>query len=314
MALLQIMSIAGVTDTRMPVRLTARQNASPHIAFTPRSAPLPPHCNHILHCSTVQLTMAPLRRATASRPRAGPRNSPRVTIKHARTSQKRDLSKTSPMTLASKNRADRFKIFLHDDHPLLSFRTPNFPVTIELCRSSRSKVADGRPFLNDCLELIEYTSGDDYRASRTGWHPKEKLKEMQDSSMLYLLVRRAETDTSDTAVQAPDTQKILGFLSFMYTNDDPPHTDREVVYIYEVHLLDELRGGGLGSHLISIAEEAARQMGISKTMLTVFSRNQKARKLYEKLGYKKDACSPADREIRGRIIEADYIIMGKELN
>jgi ribosomal protein S18 acetylase RimI-like enzyme len=102
-------------------------------------------------------------------------------------------------------------------------------------------------------------------------------------------------------------------MSFMFTYDDPPHEDREVAYLYEIHLLEQLRGRGLGKKLVEFLEMAARQTGISKTMLTVFASNSAARGLYENLGYGKDACSPGDRVIRRRVIKADYIIMSKEL-
>ncbi|CAO2648763.1 Nn.00g097120.m01.CDS01 [Neocucurbitaria sp. VM-36] len=110
-----------------------------------------------------------------------------------------------------------------------------------------------------------------------------------------------------------DTGRILGFVSFMFTYDDPPHDDREVVYIYEIHLHEELRGRGLGSNLIKFVEHAAGHCGIPKVMLTVFIANVGAKALYEKLGYTRDECSPRDRVMRTKIIETDYLIMSKEI-
>ncbi|KAF2710365.1 acyl-CoA N-acyltransferase [Pleomassaria siparia CBS 279.74] len=246
--------------------------------------------------------------APAKPPRLRARKPTRSSIKRTRVEQKR-ASKITNLIMRPENRAIAFQTLLDENDALSSYSTPSFPVVIELCRPNKSQV---EPFLDECFKLIESTSSADYKAAQMGWHPKEKMEEMKDSAMMYLLVRR--TDTASTPqTKASDPREILGFLSFMFTNDDPPHTDREVVYIYEVHLAEQLRGAGLGSHLVGMAEEAARKMGISKTMLTVFSSNKKARALYERLGYGKDACSPANREIRGRIIEADYIIMGKEL-
>ena len=108
-----------------------------------------------------------------------------------------------------------------------------------------------------------------------------------------------------------DKPRVLGYISFMLTYDDPPHQDREVVYIYEIHLNDRLRGHGLGSRLIGFVEHVARECRIGKTMLTVFTANKGAKKLYEALGYTKDACSPGDRVTRTRTIKADYVIMSK---
>jgi ribosomal protein S18 acetylase RimI-like enzyme len=108
--------------------------------------------------------------------------------------------------------------------------------------------------------------------------------------------------------------RILGFTSFMFTYDDPPHEDREVVYIYEIHLHERLRGHGIGSNLIRFVENAARECQVDKTMLTVFTANEGARKMYERLGYSKDECSPQDRVMRSKVVKADYVIMSKMLD
>jgi ribosomal protein S18 acetylase RimI-like enzyme len=155
--------------------------------------------------------------------------------------------------------------------------------------------------LEACFKLIEATSGDDYRASSMGWKPKKKKEEMKDKEMQYLLVKEGDSAAGN----------LLGFISFMFTMDDPPFQSNEVVYIYEVHLDDSLRGRGLGSRLIRFVEVACRRCGFLKAMLTVFKSNAAARGLYEKLGYSKDQCSPEDRVVRGRKIEADYLIMSK---
>ncbi|KAH7401728.1 acyl-CoA N-acyltransferase [Phaeosphaeria sp. MPI-PUGE-AT-0046c] len=182
---------------------------------------------------------------------------------------------------------------------------PDLPLEFELVESAS--------FLRDddfeaCFQLVDHTSSDDYKGSSIGWKPKQKREEMRDKEMVYLLVREPGTST-----EGEKPKEIMGFLSFMFTKDDPPHEDREVVYIYEIHLADGLRGRGLGTKLIQFLEVAAVECGITKTMLTVFVSNKGARGLYEKLGYSKDACSPEDRTVRRRVIEADYIIMSKEL-
>lgn len=135
-----------------------------------------------------------------------------------------------------------------------------------------------------------------------------------DTKISGVSVAANEMSDEDASTHTePEASNILGFISFMFTKDDPPYEDRDVLYVYEIHMKEVLRGNGLGSKLISFVERAARICEISKTMLTVFKVNEKARALYEKLGYSKDACSPEDRVIRKRVIEADYIIMSKEL-
>ncbi|KAF2003518.1 hypothetical protein P154DRAFT_532262 [Amniculicola lignicola CBS 123094] len=198
--------------------------------------------------------------------------------------------------------------WLPRDDPLLSFKTPSFPVAITYHLSSELSPNE----MKACFALLEKTSSTHYKRSSMGWDPVAKQEEMREKTMMYLLVRRAPTTTTnDKKPPSPDT--ILGFLSLMYTYDDPPNEKRPVIYIYEIHLDAALRGAGLGSQLITIAETVAKRSGLSKTMLTVFSANKKALALYNRLGYNKDDCSPADYHLRARRIEHDYKILSKEL-
>lgn len=49
-----------------------------------------------------------------------------------------------------------------------------------------------------------------------------------------------------------------------------------------------------------------------KTMLTVFTGNQRGVRFYEKLGYKKDEYSPPPKQLRnGTKVEAEYVILSK---
>ena len=78
--------------------------------------------------------------------------------------------------------------------------------------------------MDACFNLIESTSGQDYRQSSAGWHPEAKRKEMSSVDLRYILVK--------------DAEHVKGFTSLMPTfeNGEP------VVYCYEIHLSDELQG------------------------------------------------------------------------
>tara|TARA_R110002060_G_scaffold38524_1_gene49771 strand:- start:46 stop:486 length:441 start_codon:yes stop_codon:yes gene_type:complete len=76
-----------------------------------------------------------------------------------------------------------------------------------------------------CFNLIETTSSEDYRKSKDGWKPKAKKREMKLLDLKYLLVKR-------------DDGKVEGFVSFMPTYED----GYLVIYCYEIHLGEELRG------------------------------------------------------------------------
>ena len=104
---------------------------------------------------------------------------------------------------------------------------------------------------------------------------------------------------------------IQGFLSFMPTHED----SISCLYIYEIHLAPELRGSGLGSHLIKMVEGVAGRVGVEKVMLTCFVRNRGARRFYEKLGYSVEEVIEG-RKLRGakktdEVDESGYLIMGK---
>ena len=56
-------------------------------------------------------------------------------------------------------------------------------------------------------------------------------------------------------------------------------------YVYDVELLPEARGRGLGRATMLAAEEVARTFGVTVMRLNVFGHNTAARRLYESLGY-----------------------------
>ena len=164
---------------------------------------------------------------------------------------------------------------------------------------------------NASFNLIEATSRSDYESSTFGWHPRRKRKEMLEPEMKYLLVRsRGAEPTSERTSKGGDVDtSVLGFLSFMVDYDSSPTVP--VLYIYEIHLADSLRGLGLGSHLMQVADRLANNMGLDMVMLTCFLCNTKAHHFYTDRGFVKDACSPADRKTRNKVVEVDYVILSK---
>ena len=132
----------------------------------------------------------------------------------------------------------------------------------------------------------------------------------------YLLVRRSSSLSSTTPTAGDTTtttetvaNEIDAFLSFMLTYED----GYEVIYCYEIHLSESSRGCGLGKHLMGVMERVGREVGVSKSMLTVFLENEGAVRFYERLGYGVDEFSPEPRRVRGRVIRPDYVILSKSL-
>ena len=153
-----------------------------------------------------------------------------------------------------------------------------------------------------CFDLIKSTSSADYAESGTGWSPTKKRKEMRLPDLRYLLVRRADTGVDPSPIEA--------FLSFMITYED----GYEVVYCYEIHLSQHLRGHRVGKQLMGIMEEVGQKVGVEKGMLTVFLNNISALKFYERLGYEEDDYSPQPKKLRGGVVKkSDYVILSKGL-
>lgn len=92
-----------------------------------------------------------------------------------------------------------------------------------------------------------------------------------------------------------EPDRLAGFLSYLPTYEPYPVA---VVYVYEVHLLPELRGGGLGGKLMRMCEEVAgRVRGVGKVMLTCFEENEGAMGFYRGEGFGVDGTCPSlDRE------------------
>ncbi|KAH0379206.1 hypothetical protein KCU92_g8280, partial [Aureobasidium melanogenum] len=164
------------------------------------------------------------------------------------------------------------------------------------------------------FELIKHTSYKDYKASSQDWDGENKLDEMKDDDMRYLIVRLKDDQLPELekrwSKDADLDQSIVGFLSFMITQED----EQNVIYIYEIHISEHFRNCGLGRHLFNMVEYIGGATGMDKAMLTVFKRNAHARRWYDSRGYEVDEISPRPRKLRGgRSIEPDYEILSKRL-
>lgn len=166
---------------------------------------------------------------------------------------------------------------------------------------------------NAAFGLIEETSRADYESSTFGWHPRRKRREMLEPEMKYLLVRRKGIEpTIERRKDVGDMDtSIPGFLSFMVDHDSSPPVP--ILYVYEIHLAESLRGLGLGNHLMHVVDVLAQSMGLQKVMLTCFLCNEKAHRFYTDHGFIKDVCSPEDRKTRNKTVAVDYVILSKDL-
>ena len=200
-------------------------------------------------------------------------------------------------------------IYFPSNSPLRQYISDMKGANVQLYLHSVTSIPETA--LNACFSLIEDTSREAYKASQRGWKPRAKYREMREPDMKYVLVyRKDKSKPSEEHIridQDASDNAFVGFMSFQLTPEPPD----QVLYIYEVHLAISVRGLGLGHYLMKIAQKIASDVGVAKTMLTVFTSNIKARKFYEKLGYRVDDISPDDRELRGIVRPADYAILSK---
>jgi predicted GNAT family acetyltransferase len=186
-------------------------------------------------------------------------------------------------------------LYFPQTYPSLTHITPKSGTSYQISLHTHDNID-----IPSCFNLIAATSLSNYASSSVGWHPKSKRKEMLLPDLKYLTV---------TPIQSPAAPP-KGFLSFMCTYED----GKEVIYVYELHLTEDVRGGGLGKQLMELVEDVGRKVGVEKVMLTVFVANVGAWKFYKKLGYEVDEFSPEPRRLRGGVVkEPDYVILSKGL-
>lgn len=132
---------------------------------------------------------------------------------------------------------------------------------------------------------------------------------MKLPDMKYLVIRREGLSSDDGEGEGENA--VVGFMSFMITYED----GKEVIYLYEIHLSSEVQKQGLGKRLLLVLMEIGRRVGMEKAMLTVFTSNGVAQRLYEAIGFGTDEYSPRPRRLRnGMVKEPDYRIMSVRLD
>ncbi len=61
--------------------------------------------------------------------------------------------------------------------------------------------------------------------------------------------------------------------------------ERKTAFLYDIVIYEPFRGKGYGSAALRATEEQAKELGAVRIALHVFGHNERARKLYERLGY-----------------------------
>lgn len=117
-----------------------------------------------------------------------------------------------------------------------------------------------------------------YEESEWGWKDKDKREEMTEDKALYLIAR----DTNN---------KPVAFTHFRFDIE----IDEEVLYCYEIQVIDDVRRKGIGKFIVQILELMAYQTEMAKVMLTTFKHNKVAQGFFKNtMKYVIDEISPED--------------------
>ncbi len=116
------------------------------------------------------------------------------------------------------------------------------------------------------------------------WRQKDEI----NNTNLASLKKAIETPESGSTIYIAEdeTGKRAGFLHLQTQTDYFNGT--KVAYISDIAVDSAFEGQGVGRILLDKAEEWAREQGCSLLTLYVFSNNSRARKVYEKLGFKEE--------------------------
>ncbi len=67
---------------------------------------------------------------------------------------------------------------------------------------------------------------------------------------------------------------------------DTPDLARDALFVYDIRIDKDMRGKGYGKTTMLLLEKKTKELGKKRIALHVFAHNERARRLYEKLGYR----------------------------
>jgi ribosomal protein S18 acetylase RimI-like enzyme len=141
-----------------------------------------------------------------------------------------------------------------------------------------------RPFTPSDTHFIESLIPRFSEFDLPAWRTQDEI----DNANFASLKKAMESPEPDSAIfiAEDETGKCAGFLHLQTQTDY--FNGSKVAYISDVAVDPAFEGQGVGRILLDKAEDWAREQGCSLLTLYVFSNNSRARKVYEKLGFKEE--------------------------
>jgi ribosomal protein S18 acetylase RimI-like enzyme len=82
-------------------------------------------------------------------------------------------------------------------------------------------------------------------------------------------------------------EPVVGHVWVRVAPAEPSVTSVEA-YVFDIDVVESARGRGIGTAIMRILEETARDLGADVVRLTVFAEDVRARRMYDRLGYVPD--------------------------
>lgn len=103
---------------------------------------------------------------------------------------------------------------------------------------------------------------------------RNDLEEMLDNDNMPLFV-------------AVEGCRVLGYAlcQVEIVKDDNVCVDRKTLYLDDLCVDENIRGGGIGKKILEHIERYAKKSGFNDLTLNVWECNEKARKFYDRMGY-----------------------------
>jgi len=98
-----------------------------------------------------------------------------------------------------------------------------------------------------------------------GWNDKKEKRILKEDSSRFIFAFERES------------KKPVAFTHFRFDEED----DREVLYCYEIQLVQEVKRKGLGKFIMQLLELIARKHKMKWIMLTCIKKNEGAMKFYK---------------------------------
>ncbi|MBI5031976.1 MAG: GNAT family N-acetyltransferase [Chloroflexi bacterium] len=127
--------------------------------------------------------------------------------------------------------------------------------------------------------LIREYAADKVRSGN--WSVEESLSRSEKETDQLLSKGLATPDHYLFSIHDAAMAKNVGILWFAIVH----WGGQRLAFIYDVEVNADDRGKGYGSQALTALEDKVKALGLDRIQLHVFGHNQRARQLYEKLGY-----------------------------